>query len=383
VTDVNDLPDGTVTFFFTDVEGSTRLLKQLESAYGDLLGRHHELVREAVAAYGGREVDTQGEAFFVAFRRAKDAVGAAVQLQLAHAAEPWPHGVEVRVRVGIHTAEPERSPSGYFGMGLHRAARICAVCHGRQVLVSRSTAGLVDEDEQPGLRVRDLGEHLLKDLERPERIYQVMAPGLEAEFPPIRSLTALARAGEDAGLPTGTVTFLATDLEGHGALVRSHDTARLVAIMEQYEHAIRAATAAAGGEVFEWVGDSCIAVFREAARAVSAAVDALRRVQVADWPDGHSPGVRIGLHTGEAARWRSGYVGLALIRTLRVCNAAEPGHAVASPTTESVLSGIGIPGIRLRALAPRELEDFEGPVVLHELLADADTAPALRLVAPG
>ena len=375
MTDATDLPDGTVTFVFTDVEGSTRLLKRLQGAYGEVLGRHHELVRAAIAAHGGREVDTQGEAFFVAFRRAKDAVGAAVQLQRTHASEPWPDGVEVRVRVGIHTAEPELSPSGYFGMGLHRAARICSVCHGRQVLVSRSTAGLVDEDEQPGLQVRDLGEHLLKDLERPERIYQVVAPGLEAEFPPLRSLTALARAGEEAGLPTGTVTFLATDLEGHHALVRSSDTATLVAVMESYEDAIRVATAAAGGTVFEWVGDTCIAVFREAARAAAAAVDALRRIDSAQWPDGRTPGVRIGLHTGEAARWRSGYVGLALIRTLRVCDAAEPGHAVASPTTASILSGITIPGVRVRALAPVELDDFGGRVVLEELLAE-DTEAA-------
>jgi class 3 adenylate cyclase len=368
VSELGDLPSGTVTFVFTDVEGSTRLLKRLQGGYGGVLARHHELVREAIAAHSGREVDTQGEAFFVAFRRAKDAVGAAVELQRTHAAEHWPDGVDVRVRVGIHTAEPEVSSTGYFGMGLHRAARICAVGHGRQVLVSRSTAGLVDEDEQPELEVRDLGEHVLKDLERPERIYQVVAPGLECEFPPLRSLSALADAGEDGGLPTGTVTFLATDLEGHTALVRSNDTATLMSVMESYEDAVRAAVAAAGGTVFEWVGDSCIAVFREAASATVAAVDALHRLEDADWPDDRPPGVRIGLHTGEAARWRSGYVGLALIRTLRVCNAAEPGHAVASPTTESVLSGVAIPGVRLQALEPCELDDFGGPVVLHELL---------------
>src|SRR4051812_16118783 len=129
----SDLPTGTVTFLFTDLEGSTRLLKHLGAAYAGVLGRHHELVRDVVDRHGGHEVDTQGEAFFVAFPRAKDAVTAAIELQGAHATESWADGVEVRVRIGIHTAEPELAQTGYVGMGLRRdcapsvtAARFCS-----------------------------------------------------------------------------------------------------------------------------------------------------------------------------------------------------------------------------------------------------------------
>ena len=130
-----ELPTGTVTFLFTDVEGSTRLLKQLGAEYGRVLARHHELVRDAIREHGGHEVDTQGEAFFVAFPRAKDAVASAIEMQRDHGNEPWPEGVEVRVRIGIHTAEPELTDSGYFGMSLHRAARLSAIGHGGQVLL--------------------------------------------------------------------------------------------------------------------------------------------------------------------------------------------------------------------------------------------------------
>jgi class 3 adenylate cyclase len=129
-----DLPTGTVTFLFTDVEGSTRLLKHLGTRYASVLGRHHDLVRETVGRHGGYEVDTQGEAFFVAFPRAKDAVAAAIELQRTHATESWPDGVDVRVCIGIHTAEPELAQMGYIGMGLHRAARLCSLGHGGQAL---------------------------------------------------------------------------------------------------------------------------------------------------------------------------------------------------------------------------------------------------------
>jgi adenylate cyclase len=190
--------------------------------------------------------------------------------------------------------------------------------------------------------------------------------------PPLRSLTELARAGEEAGLPTGTVTFVATDLVDYSALVRSQDAHALAATMETYERAVREAVDAAGGKVFEWVGDSCIAVFRRAADAAVAGVNAQRRLREASWESVESPTMRVGMHTGEAARWRSGYVGLGLVRTLRVCDAAEPGQVVASPTTENVLSGIETPGVRFRALPERELDHFAGSVVLYELVANDD-----------
>jgi predicted ATPase/class 3 adenylate cyclase len=172
---VTDLPSGTVTFLFTDVEGSTRLLHDLGDGYADVLAAHRRLLRAAFARHRGVEVDTQGDAFFVAFSKASDAVAAAVEGQDVLRASP------VRVRMGLHTGEPLVTSEGYVGIDVHRAARIAAVGHGRQILVSQSTRDLVGTD---GLR--DLGEHRLKDLTAAERIYQLGV----GEFPPLRSLHA-------------------------------------------------------------------------------------------------------------------------------------------------------------------------------------------------
>ena len=223
----------------------------------------------------GREVDTQGEGFFVAFGRAKDSVAATVAAQCAHAAEPWPDGSVVRVRMGIHTAEPELSSDGYFGMGVHRAARICALGHGGQILLSRSTAGLVDEDEIPGLELRDLGEHMLRGCSTGQSgVYQLVADGLDDEFPPLRSVTALAQAIEASRFPTGTVTFLVTDMVGSVAMLRTLGIEGYSSTLERYERIVRDAVAAHDGHAFEIVGDSFISVFARARDALFAAVDA-------------------------------------------------------------------------------------------------------------
>jgi YVTN family beta-propeller protein len=187
---VAELPSGTVTFLFTDIEGSTRLVKQLRDAYDEVLATHQVLLREAFEQHSGQEIDTQGDAFFVAFGRAKDAVTAAVDAQRALAAHDWPEGGEVRVRMGLHTGEPVVGSDRYTGLGVHRAARIMAAGHGGQILVSRATHSVLEDDEPPGIGLRDLGEHRLKDLDRPERIYQVDAEGLPSEFPPLRTLDA-------------------------------------------------------------------------------------------------------------------------------------------------------------------------------------------------
>jgi predicted ATPase len=166
------LPAGTVTFLFTDVEGSTRLLGEHGDAYADLLAEHRRLLRDAFAAHGGVEVDTQGDAFFVAFGRASDAAAAAAEGQQALASTP------VRVRMGLHTGEPQVTEEGYVGMDVHRGARVAAVGHGGQVLVSEQTARLLD-----GSELRDLGIHRLKDVGE-TRIYQLG----EGEFPPLKTL---------------------------------------------------------------------------------------------------------------------------------------------------------------------------------------------------
>jgi YVTN family beta-propeller protein len=182
-----ELPSGTVTFLFTDVEGSTRLLKQIGEPYGEVLADHQRLLRAAFERFGGREIDTQGDSFFVAFPRARDAAAAAVEAQRALAAHAWPDGVRFRVRMGVHTAEPAVQPDRYVGLGVHRAARIMAAGHGGQILLSNTTRELIEDDLPADVVLQDLGEHRLKDLDRPERLFQLDAAGLPGEFAPLRT----------------------------------------------------------------------------------------------------------------------------------------------------------------------------------------------------
>ncbi len=183
---VAELPRGTVTFLFTDIEGSTRLLKRLGGRYSDVLAEHRRILREATEARGGREMDTQGDSFFFAFARANAALGAAVVAQRALAQHDWPEGGEVRVRMGLHTGEPAVDADNYVGLGVHRAARIGAVGHGGQVLLSNATRELV-EDEVGGVSIRELGSYRLKDIDRPERLFQLDIEGLQTEFPPLKA----------------------------------------------------------------------------------------------------------------------------------------------------------------------------------------------------
>ena len=151
---VVDLPGGTVTLLFTDIEGSTRLLQRLGDAYAGVLAEHQRLLREAFAAHGGREVDTQGDAFLVAFPRATDAVAAAVAAQRALAAYPWPGGAAVRVRMGLHTGEPTATGGRYVGLAVHRAARVGSAGHGGQVLLSAATQAVLRDQLPPDIGLR-------------------------------------------------------------------------------------------------------------------------------------------------------------------------------------------------------------------------------------
>jgi predicted ATPase/class 3 adenylate cyclase len=180
--ELRDLPSGTVTFLFTDIEGSTKLLQELGDAYAEALAGHRKVLRRAFADHGGSEVDTQGDAFLVAFARAKDAVAAAADAQRALAEG------NIRVRMGIHTGEPIRTDEGYAGMDLHRGSRIASAGHGNQILVSQTAHDLVEQDLPDELALRDLGAHRLKDLTRAQRIFQLVAKGLNHEFPPLSTL---------------------------------------------------------------------------------------------------------------------------------------------------------------------------------------------------
>ena len=182
------MPTGTVTFLFTDIEGSTQLVKELGGRYSEVLAQHQRILRSAFDAHGGREVDTQGDSFFVAFRRAKDAVAAAVSAQRDLAAHTWPQGVTVKVRMGLHTGEPQVGEDRYVGLGVHKAARIGGAGHGGQVLLSRTARELAEDELPPGVTIRDLGERRLKDVDRPERLSQLVIEGLPSEFGPLNTL---------------------------------------------------------------------------------------------------------------------------------------------------------------------------------------------------
>jgi predicted ATPase len=199
---VRDLPSGTVTFLFTDIEGSTRLLNALgQEQYARALAEHRRVLRNSFAAHGGVEVDTQGDAFFVAFPTAPGALAAAAEAVAGLASGP------IRVRIGVHTGTPHVTDEGYVGVDVHRAARIAAVGHGGQVLVSAATHALVGE------RLRDLGEHRLKDLSAPERIYQLG----EGDFPPLKSLY-------QTNLPVPTTPFVGRERELAEVLVLLRDS---------------------------------------------------------------------------------------------------------------------------------------------------------------
>ena len=177
-----ELPSGTVTFLFSDIEGSTRLLRELGEQWEEALSSHNRILRESFAEAGGREVDRQGDAFFAVFPTARSALSAAAAAQSGLAGHEWPGAAEVRVRMGIHTGEPSVGGEGYLGVDVVRAARICSAAHGGQVLVSETTRALVGSGE-----LEDVGVHQLKDMEHPERLFQLVLAG-QAHFTAPRAL---------------------------------------------------------------------------------------------------------------------------------------------------------------------------------------------------
>ena len=193
-----NLPSGTVTFLFSDIEGSTNLLKQLgDATYAELLATHRRLMRETFGGFGGQEIDTQGDAFFYSFPRARNAVAAAVEVQRAHARGMWPGEVAVRLRIGLHTGEPAVGDEGYTGLDVVRASRLAAIGRGGQVLLSDTTRAIVADDLPEGVVMRSLGERPLRDIERPEPLTELVIPDVEvtgaAEAPAAEVAGAMAR----------------------------------------------------------------------------------------------------------------------------------------------------------------------------------------------
>jgi DNA-binding NarL/FixJ family response regulator/class 3 adenylate cyclase len=185
-----ELPTGTVTFLFTDVEDSTGFVRELGDSYGAMIADHRRLVRGEVADRGGYEIDSRGDEFFLAFARAGDAIETAIAIQQKHESHGWPAERPVRVRMGIHTGEPAIEEGDYVGIDVHHVARLCSAGHGGQVLLSQATLDAIEDVD-----VKDLGEHELRGLPQPERIFQLVRAGADNEFPPLRLVNGL---GADA-----------------------------------------------------------------------------------------------------------------------------------------------------------------------------------------
>lgn len=222
---MTDLPTGTLTLLFTDIEGSTRLLSRLGTRYAELVSAQRVILRRAFERWGGQEMGTEGDSFFVVFRSVADALAAATQAQQDIAAATWPEGVTVGVRMGLHTGEPTPHEDSYVGMDVHRAARVAASAHGGQVVLTEASYRIAAGHPAAGTGFVDLGRHRLKDLPAAEHIYQLTAPGLATAFPPLKSL------GAGTSLPTATTALVGRRREvGALTALLSRDGARLVTL---------------------------------------------------------------------------------------------------------------------------------------------------------
>jgi class 3 adenylate cyclase len=354
---VAELPTGTVTLLFTDVDASTELVKGLGERYGAVLAEHRALLRKAFADHGGVEVDTQGDSFFVAFAGARAAVAAAADAQRALSAHPWPDEVAVRARVGLHTGEPYPAAHGYTGVSVHRAARICTLAHGGQTLLSRSTAGIVADEQLEGIRLRDLGEHVLKDFDRPERIYQLEVEGLPAAFPPLRTL--------EQQIPlTGTVTVVMAEGRRFIRAACALPPDRVAPLMDDYQRLLERVFEEHDGREIGGAGDMVAASFASPRRAVAAAVAAQHAVARHVWPDELTVEISVGLHSGEAG---VGWIGWASMRCALICDIAEGGQIFLSRATATLLEEDDLGELPLRDLGEQPTRRTGDLVHVYEL----------------
>jgi class 3 adenylate cyclase len=362
---VAELPSGIVTLLFTDVDRSTELVKKLQEDYGPVLAEHREVLRGAFAEHGGAEVDTQGDAFFVAFGRTRDAVECAAAAQRALAAHRWSRGVPVSVRMGLHTGEPYRAEHGYAGLAVHRAARLCTIAHGGQVLLSRSTAGILDDEEVPAVAVRDLGDYRLKDFERPERIFQLVIDGLPSHFPPLRGL-------EEQTPLRGTVTVVM--VEGRRMLRLYHDlTPELFsALLNEYRRLLNEVFEECGGRYIEGFQDTVMAAFPTAKQAALAAARVIEALAAHEWPHGLPVAASIGIHSGAAG---VGWAGAAAVRCGELCDAAEGGQIFLSQATAGLLEDEDLGELSVRDLGEQTTRRTRENVRAYELVMPSVSQP--------
>jgi class 3 adenylate cyclase len=353
----DELPRGTVTFLFTDIERSTELARQLGADFGPIRSEHHRIMRAAINAHGGHEIDTAGDGFFVAFGRAGDAVAAALAAQRElHASES--RDIAVRVRMGLHSAEPFVHEGSYHGVGVHRAARICAAGHGGQILLSNATAGIVEDLDLPGVVLVDLGEHRLKDLEQPQRLVQVVGEGLLEAFPPLRT--------EDSSLPT-VVTLFHADVAEFAAVLPILGDDQAGEAMSRFRRIVVDVVRAEGGREREVYGDKVWATFDRPLGALRSAVRARQRLGDGGWfPGDVVPKVRWGIHSGRVGAGDTDVGGSTWLRCTELCMSAEPDQILVSESTEALLVG-EVHELVLRELGERTLRDVERPMRVFEL----------------
>jgi class 3 adenylate cyclase len=341
-----------VTFLFCDIEGSTKLSRHHGAGYGDLRAEHRRLLREALEANHGHEVDAEGDAFFAAFPRAADAVAAAIAAQRALVATDV-----VRVRMGLHTTEPHLHSDGYIGVGVSRAARICAAAHGGQIVMSQATAGIVEDQENLDATLRELGDHYLKDI-GPQRLFQIDADGLPTDFPLLGAKGA-----------SGTIaTLLALDLAGWGRVMRELGDDGAAVAATAYHRIVDESARANDGFEAERAGDHALCVFsspRSALFAVAAIRVELRHrewIHVTERPE-----LAAAIHTGRVTGFAGGQLGSPASRVFRLCDTAEPGQVLVSHATHALLEGEALGDMRLRDLGERELAGMT-PMRVYELL---------------
>jgi class 3 adenylate cyclase len=353
-----ELPQGTVTFLFTDIERSTELARQLGADFGRVRAEHHRIMRAAIESHGGHEIDTAGDGFFVAFERAGDAVSAALDAQRAFCASE-PDDVVLRVRMGLHSAEPYVHEGSYLGVGVHRAARICAAGHGGQILLSNATAGIVEDLEVEGVELEDLGEHRLKDLVRPQRLFQLVAEGLATDFAPLRTLDA-------TGSPPAVATLLETDVVGWSGVLRTLGDDEAGAAAQRYQQIVVDAVRSEGGREHDVVADNVVSVFELPMGALRAAVRAREALSKEPWfPDDVPPATRMAIHSGRMSA--AGHAGSAFFRCAALCSSAAPGQILVSHATEALLEG-EVRDIAVQDLGVRTLPGFDEPVRVFEVV---------------
>lgn len=355
------LPIGTVTFLFSDIEESTALLRRVgDDTYASIRGVHRKLLREAVVAHGGTEIETAGDGFFIVFESAQNAIAAAIGAQLALAAFEWPAEGRVRVRMGLHTAEPHLSDDGYVGVGVHRAARICEAAHGGQILVSNATAGIIEDAASNEVELLDLGEYQLKGLPHAQRLFQLSVLTLPSRFGPPRT------ADTDAQVP-GVGTFLLTDLVDWRHVIRLLGDEASAALLTDSQRHVATVVESSNGIVLERTGDNVLAVFRSARDAVQAAAALREALSDFAWPPTCDVVLSIVIHSG---RWsgdpREPNAGTALFRLSRLAELGERPQVLVSQATAALLEGDrSVP--RLRSLGERALPDIDEPMRLYEL----------------